>query len=160
MGLTWAVVWAVAGLLIGVASILVPGPWFDWFVEVFDAPLPALAVPGFVCGGLFSGVLGIAGRRRRFDELSMPWFSALGAVGGLVLNLLPLSLILSGVPSADLPGLWMFMGLVVVLSGGSAAGTLALARMGEGGRSLGSGVDVDEVGLTDEETRTLLREGS
>ena len=74
MGLTWAVGWALFGVLIGVTSVLLPGlPW-DLFFEVFDAPLPALAIPGFVGGALFSTVLGIAGRRRRFDELSLPRF--------------------------------------------------------------------------------------
>ena len=63
MGLTWAAGWAVAGLLIGAASILLPGlPW-DSFFEVFDAPLPALAIPGFFAGVFFSIVLGIAARR-------------------------------------------------------------------------------------------------
>ena len=63
MGLVWAVGWALAGLLIGVASMLLPGlPW-DSFFQVFDAPLPALAIPGFFAGAFFSVVLGIAGRR-------------------------------------------------------------------------------------------------
>ncbi len=79
MGLTWAVGWALFGVLIGIASLLLPGlPW-DLFFEVFDAPLPALAVRGFVGGAFFSTVLGIAGRRRRFDELSLPRFAAWGA---------------------------------------------------------------------------------
>ncbi|MDH4348941.1 MAG: hypothetical protein OEW17_09055, partial [Gemmatimonadota bacterium] len=89
MGLTWALAWALVGLLIGVTSNLLPGlPW-DAFFEVFDAPLPALAIPGFVGGALFSMVLGIAGRRRRFAELSLPRFAAWGAVGGLLLSLVP-----------------------------------------------------------------------
>jgi len=48
MGLTWAVGWALTGVLIGgLWSLGVP---MEWFVEVFDAPLPALAVPGLWCG--------------------------------------------------------------------------------------------------------------
>ena len=78
MGITWAVAWALAGVLIGVLWTL--GLPMEWFIEVFDAPLPALAVPGFFGGAVFSTVLGIAGRRRRFDELSLPRFGALGAV--------------------------------------------------------------------------------
>src|SRR5688500_1288583 len=89
MGVTWAAGWALAGVLIGVTSRLLPGlPW-DSFFEVFDAPLPALAIPGFIGGALFSTVLGIAGRRRRFDELSLPRFAAWGALGGLLLSLVP-----------------------------------------------------------------------
>jgi len=93
MGLTWAAGWALAGLLIGVTSTLLPGlPW-DAFFEVFDAPLPALAIPGFCGGVLFSMVLGIAGRRRRFEELSLPRFAAWGAMGGVLLSLLPAAMV-------------------------------------------------------------------
>ena len=71
MGLCWAAGWPIGGVLIGVTSNLLPGlPW-DAFFEVFDAPLPALAIPGFFGGALFSIVLGIAGRRRRFSEMSV-----------------------------------------------------------------------------------------
>jgi hypothetical protein len=53
MGLTWAVAWALYGVLIGVASRVLPGlPWNSLF-EIFDAPLPALAIPGFIGGVLF-----------------------------------------------------------------------------------------------------------
>ena len=76
MGLTWAVGWAITGVLVGVASLLLPNlPW-DAFFAVFDAPLPALAIPGFVGGAIFSMVLGVVGRRRRFHELSLPRFAA------------------------------------------------------------------------------------
>lgn len=82
MGLAWAAGWAVFGVLIGVTSVLLPGlPW-DAFFKVFDAPLPALAIPGFLGGALFSIVLGIAGRRLRFDELSLPRFAAWGRWAG------------------------------------------------------------------------------
>jgi hypothetical protein len=78
VGLTWAVAWAIVGLLIGVASSLLPGlPW-DSVFDVFDAPLPALAIPGFVGGVIFSVVLGIVERRRTFAELSLPRFAAWG----------------------------------------------------------------------------------
>ena len=76
VGLTWAVAWAFVGLLIGLASNLLPGlPW-NAFFDVFDAPLPALAIPGFLGGAFFSLVLGIAERRRRFDQLSVLRFAA------------------------------------------------------------------------------------
>lgn len=121
MGVTWAVAWALAGLAMGIASnILTFLPW-DAFFRVFDAPLPALAIPGFISGAIFSGVLGVAGRRRRFDQISIPWFAALGAVGGLLLGAVAVS---GGFPVGTL----LFTG---VLAAGSAAGTLALARIGE-----------------------------
>jgi len=96
MGLTWAAGWAVAGILIGVMSKLTPNlPW-DSFFEVFDAPLPALALPGFIGGVLFSIVLGIAGRHRRFDELSVSRFAIWGAIGGVLLSLVPDALVAMG----------------------------------------------------------------
>jgi hypothetical protein len=138
MGLTWAAAWAVGGVLIGVASILTPGlPWNSFF-EVFDAPLPALAVPGFVGGALFSIVLGVAARRRRFDELSIPRFAAWGALGGLMLSLVPAAM--SGVglltQTGEGEGLWkataVISGPFILFSALSAAGSLFLARRAKG----------------------------
>jgi hypothetical protein len=137
MGLTWALGWAVVGLGIGVASLLLPGlPW-DRFFDVFDAPLPALAVPGFVGGALFSLVLGVAGRHRRFEELSLPRFAAWGALGGVLLSLVPAAMVAVGLASigGSGRGLWQLTALVAgpfaLLGAGSAAGTLLLARQAE-----------------------------
>ncbi len=136
MGVTWAIAWAIAGVAMGIASnILTFLPW-DAFFRVFDAPLPALAIPGFISGAIFSVVLGIAGRRRRFDQLSLPWFTALGAVGGLLLGAVAVS---GGFPVGTL----IFTG---VLAAGSAAGTLALARGGEQQEVLGGGQEVKRLG--------------
>lgn len=161
MGLTWAVGWALFGVLIGVTSVLLPGlPW-DLFFEVFDAPLPALAIPGFVGGALFSTVLGIAGRRRRFDELSLPRFGAWGAVGGLLLSLVPAAMTAVGLATAA-PGvdLWLITaaisGPMALLSAGSATGSLALARMAEDRELLEASEDVAEVGLSEGEAQQLL----
>ena len=134
MGLTWALGWGVAGLLIGVASVLLPGlPWSGFF-EVFDAPLPALAVPGFFAGVFFSIVLGIAGRRRHFSELSLPGFAAWGAVGGVLLTLFPFALAAVGLASRE--GSRVGTGQIlaalgvpfVLLSAASASITLLVAR--------------------------------
>src|SRR5688500_12579799 len=134
MGLVWAAGWAVGGLLIGVASLLLPFlPW-DSFFEVFDAPLPALAIPGFVGGALFSIVLSIAGRRRRFDELSLPVFAAWGALGGLLLTLFPFALVAVGLASREGSDIsdWQIISVIggpfIFLSAISAAGSLLLAR--------------------------------
>jgi len=151
-GLTWAFGWALAGLLIGVASKLLPGlPW-DYFFEVFDAPLPAMAVPGFFGGVFFSMVLGIAGRRRRFRELSLPVFAAWGALGGLLLLLFPFALVAVGLASTggSSVGAWQAISvagpLFIVLSTLSAAGSLMLARRGEDRESLKASEDLAEVG--------------
>lgn len=134
MGLTWAVGWALAGVMIGIASKLLPGlPW-DSFFEIFDAPLPALAVPGFVAGTLFSAVLGIAGRRRRFDQLSIPRVAMWGALGGLLLSVVPAALVAVGLGTLGPRfGLWQLTAVIgaplTLLSAASAAATLMLARM-------------------------------
>jgi hypothetical protein len=162
MGLTWAAGWAVAGVLIGVTSKLLPGlPW-DFFFEVFDAPLPALAVPGFFGGVFFSAVLGIAGRRRRFRELSLPRFAAWGAVGGLLLILFPFALVAVGLASregSDI-GTWQIIATIggpfILLSAASASVTLMLARIAEGRELRVASEDVAEVGRTDGEAKELL----
>ena len=165
MGLTWAAGWALAGVLIGVTSKLLPGlPW-DSFFEVFDAPLPALAIPGFFGGVFFSMVLGIAGRRRRFSELSLPRFAAWGAVGGLLLTLFPFALVAVGLASregSDL-GAWQIIATIsgpfILLSAVSAAGSLMLARMVEGRELVEASEDVAEVGLAEGEAQELLGGG-
>jgi hypothetical protein len=162
MGLTWAIGWALFGLLIGVTSTLLPGlPW-HYFFDVFDAPLPALAIPGFVGGALFSMVLGIAGRRHRFRELSLPRFAAWGAVGGLLLTLFPFALVAVGLASREgsAIGAWQIIATIsgpfILLSALSASGSLMLARMGEKRELLSANADVAEVGLTEGEVKELL----
>lgn len=123
MGLTWAAGWALVGLLIGVASLL--GIPMGWFLEVFDAPLPALAVPGFFAGAAFSAVLGVAARHRRFDQLSLPRFAAWGALGGLLLGLVPVA---AAGPELAGGSMAVALGTLTLLSAASASASLALAR--------------------------------
>ncbi|MHB0962358.1 MAG: hypothetical protein ACYC5V_03995 [Gemmatimonadaceae bacterium] len=167
MGLTWAVGWAIMGIGIGVASIALPFlPWHLFF-EIFDAPLPALAVPGFFGGIFYSIVLGIAGRRRRFDELSLPRVAAWGALGGLMLALFPSFLVLVGLahlggsPSgASFAQLTALIAAPFMLAGaGSATGSLLLARKAER-QALGAGDELADLGLTDAEKRELLGRGN
>lgn len=142
MGLVWAAGWALAGLLIGVSSILLPGlPWHVFF-EVFDAPLPALAIPGFVGGAIFSIVLGLAARRRRFEELSLPQFAAWGAVGGLMLILIPATALLEGADARLWRSIAVIAGPFVLLSATSACASLMLARRAQDRKSHEAGEDV------------------
>lgn len=151
MGLTWAVGWALVGVLIGVASNLLPGlPW-DAFFYIFDAPLPALAIPGFLGGMLFSTVLGVAGRRRRFEQLSLGRIAIWGALGGVLLSLVPAALVAVGLATMGKEGLGLWdltaviVGPLTLLSAASATGTLALARMAEGPVLSDGGGDAVEV---------------
>lgn len=124
MGLVWAVVWAPIGVLVGL--IVDPDGSMDemWFLIG--------AFPGFLGGVVFSIVLAIAARRRRFEELSLPRFAAWGALAGLLVGALPFMI---GEPTSGVP-LWLLAGSVTcsitLLSAVSAAGSLALARRAEG----------------------------
>jgi hypothetical protein len=131
MGLTWALAWFGAGMILG--SIV--GPVGD------DVPLPIVfGMFGFMSGLTFSGVLKLVAGRRRFDELSLGPFAGWGAVGGLLLwGLLAATAGPGGEPLLLLP--------VFALAGaGSAAGTLALARKAEAPKMLDTGAPVDAIG--------------
>ena len=123
MGLTWAAVWAPVGVLIGM-TVDPDGSMDEMWVAVG-------AYPGFLGGVVFATVLGIAGSRRRFDELSLPRFAAWGAMAGLLVGALPFAV---GESTAELP-VWLLgvvaIGSITLLSAASAAGSLALARMAE-----------------------------
>jgi hypothetical protein len=123
MGLTWAAAWAPVGVLIGMivdADGSMDEPW-----------VAVGAYPGFLGGVAFSVVLALAARRRRFDELSLPRVAGWGAVAGLLVGALPFA---AGASTGALPP-WLLAAVVVgpitLLSALSAAGSLALARMGE-----------------------------
>lgn len=137
MGVTWAITWVIAGLAIGVSTILVPAlPWSAFF-EVFDAPLPTLALPGFICGAIFSGVIGVLGKHRRFDQLSLPIFTAWGALGGVLLALVPQTMAVVGLATISdrYASPWTLTGIIVgpiaLLSAASACVTLLIARRAE-----------------------------
>jgi hypothetical protein len=136
MGLTWAVAWFGAGLIL----LLVVG------VGAADVPFPLLfGLLGFLAGATFSGVLVIVEGRRRFGQMSLPRFAGWGALGGLLL---------SGIfaLATGLGGEFLVLGPVFALAGaGSAAGTLALAGRAEERELLDASADVAEVGLTEGE---------
>lgn len=139
--LTWAVAWSGGALLLALLESLGTffGPvlYYVVFASVFG-------VAGFVGGGIFSVVLGIAERRRSFDQMSLPRFAAWGAVGGLLLA----ALWLTGAGPPPTTGELLGTGiLMTMLGGGSAAGSLALARKAD--PLLESG---DAVGLLEGET--------
>ena len=122
MGLTWAAVWAVVAVLIGM--VVDPDGSMD---EMW----PAIgAYPGFLGGLVFSAVLGIAAARRRLDELSLWRVGAWGAAAGLLVGLLPYAV---GELNPNVP-VWLpavVTASITLLSAVSAAGSLALARRAE-----------------------------
>jgi hypothetical protein len=148
MGLTWAVGWAIVGG--GVMEGIV-----DPDGKILDMWPQTLAIPAFLGGVVFSVVLRIAEGRRRFEELSLPRFAALGAVAGLLLGVLAIAA--GAAPDAPL---WLraavIVGPVTLLSAASAAATLALARRAHGREVLDAGADAAEVGLSESEKQALL----
>ena len=153
MGVTWAVVWSGAGMLVTLGFVLVTG-------SRPDAPFPImLGAAGFIAGVIFSGVLGLVEGRRRFDQLSLPRFAAWGAVGGFLLaTLFVLAVSLGGDPAF----LWYLLSvgpLFAAAAAGSAAGSLALARRARDRESLEAPEDTTAAALPDGEGRRVLRGG-
>jgi hypothetical protein len=142
LGLTWAFAWFAAGM----ALLLVVGP------DAADVPFPlGFGFLGFLSGVTFSVVLGLTEGRRRFDQMSIPRFALWGGLGGVGLSVI-FSLI---------AGLGILMPLVLgpvfgVAGAACAAGTLALARMGEDTELLSSRADVEDAGLSEAELKKLL----
>jgi hypothetical protein len=145
MGLTWAIAWFGAGLVL----LLIVG------FGAADVPFPlGFGLLGFLAGVTFSGVLGIVEGRRRFDQMSLPRFALWGGVGGLLFS--GIFVVAAGLRADVL----LVLGPVFALSGaGCAAGSLALARMAEDRELLDASGDVTEAGLTDDETHELLGGG-
>jgi hypothetical protein len=150
MGLTWALAWFAAGLVL----LLIVGP------DAADVPFPlGFGLLGFLAGATFSGVLAIAERRRGFDQMSLPRFAMWGGAGGLLFSVLfVLAVAVSG--DATLLDDLVFLGpLFAVAGAASAAGSLALARMAEDREVLEAGEDVDEAELTEGAARERLGGG-
>ena len=127
MGLTWALAWFLAGMVL----LLIVG------LDAADVPFPlGFAFLGFLAGVTFSGVLGLIEGRRSFEQMSVPRFALWGATGGLVFSGLFVAAAGLGVAALAV------LGPVFGLSGAAcAAGSLALARKAEdrGPRQLGDG---------------------
>lgn len=142
MGLSWALAGALLGGVIEAITEFVPG-WNGAVVDIWPAALGAL---GFLGGGAFAIMLGVAGRHRSFNELSLPRVAAWGATGGLLLGVA-----LMGMAGALAPGHWLeaavFIGTATAGSAVAAAGTLALARKGEDPKSLDAGPVFANLGL-------------
>lgn len=118
MGLTWAIAWGVVGGLIMEGIV-------DPHGRILDMWPQTLAIPGFLGGVVFSVVLWLTEGRRRFDELSILRVAAWGAVAGLLLCGLAVGVL----GASSLLRAVLIIVPVTLMSAGSAAGSLALARM-------------------------------
>jgi hypothetical protein len=151
MGVTWALVWAPVAVLVG-TQIIDPNDSMDEMWVMVGA------LPGFLSGVIFSVVMGIAARRQRLDDLSIPRVAGWGALAGTIIGILPFLL---GNTDGSPPA-WLLGAVIVptfaVLSSLSAAGSLALARRALKHEARGTTDALDEIGLTDEERRNLLGE--
>jgi hypothetical protein len=134
IGITWAAAWSAAGSAL------------RWVFGVnTDAPLPLIfGVFGFIAGVIFSGVLALTERRRRFDQMSLPRFAGWGAVGGLLVSAV--------VAKAASLGWGDVLALAPTLAAASAvcaAGSLGVARRAVRRELAESGGDAAEAELTD-----------
>ena len=151
MGLIWAAGWFGMGVIFLSALLVFGNPPVGIGLAAVVANSALLAVSGFIGGVAFSGVLGIAEGRRRFDEMSLPRFAGWGAFGGLLVSALLLS---NGLSSVS--GMVAVVSVVTLMGAGSAAGSLALARRADDRELLEAGADIADIGLTEEERAELL----
>jgi len=115
----------------------------------------AFGVLGFFSGATFASVLRLTEGRRRFDQLSLPRFTAWGAVGGLVLGSVVAAgdLLRAGDPLVvDV----LTAGVTALLGAGCAATSLVIARMGDDRDLLEEGSTVESFGLTEADREKLL----
>lgn len=157
-----ALAWAGLGFLTGGAIELVHNIWPNPVGAAVDIWPMALALPGFFGGLGFSAVLGIAGRRRRFDELSLPRVALWGAAGGVLVSLIPTGMVLVGIASTGTPLGVLALSLAGPFAVGgavAATATLALARTADDRELLVHGREAGEVGLDDGEAQELLGRG-
>jgi hypothetical protein len=147
MGLAWAVVWGPAAVLIGL-MVDPDGSMDEMWVAIG-------AIPGFLGGVAFSIVLALAAGRRHLEELSTARVAGWGALGGVLVGVLPFVI---GDPSPELPLPLLaavVIGTIALLSAASAAASLALARKPARPDRLGGGVDVLRVSRSAAPAREL-----
>ena len=139
----WGIIWGLVGGFVMEAIV-------DPHGRIGDMWPPFFAMLGFAGGSLFSVMLWISEGRRRFDELSLPRFTGLGALGGLLMGGYAASQLNATVAS------WVPAVVLLApsaLCAASAASTLWLARMAE--RKL-AGAHLAELETAQSDARKLL----
>jgi len=121
MGLAWAVVWAPVAVVIGTMIVDPDNSMDEMWVAIG-------AYPGFLCALIFSGVLAIAERGRRLDEVSLSRAGIWGALAGVVVGVFPFTV---GTSTSALP-FWQLalavIGSITLMSAVSAVASALLAR--------------------------------
>lgn len=144
MGAIWGIIWGLVGGFVMEAIV-------DPHGRIGDMWPPFFAMLGFVGGSLFSVMLWISEGRRRFDELSLPRFTGLGALGGLLMGASAASDLNAAAPS------WARIVVLVappILCAASAASTLMLARKAEG--RLNAGAELAELEAAQSDAKKLV----
>ena len=123
---TWVVLWVPISLVPLGLAILGGNPFPEGALRAF---LVTQTVAGLFNGVVFASVVAVAGRKRTFDALSMPWMAACGAVGGAAGPSLIAGVMLSNnsiaLPASVVLGTLITNGL---LGAGLASLTLSVAR--------------------------------
>ena len=133
--LTWALGWTPIGaawaayVWLSVRDALPPGAEPSLF-RVLAVVVGAWALSGAASGAVFAGVLALAERRRRLEELPVSRVALWGALGGLAV---PAAVFVAlrvvyGVNAVYLSALLSSAAVSLSLGAASAAGTLLLAR--------------------------------
>jgi hypothetical protein len=148
MGLTWGAAWFGAGILLA----RVPGFYSDLPFALLFSPL------GFVTGIIFSGILVVVERRRRFDLVSLSRFAGWGAVSGLLLS--GIFVVAAALRGESWWGEFLVFGPPLSMASAvCAAGTLAMARRAERRELRGPNGDPVEAELSEDKMEELLGRG-
>ena len=148
MGLTWGAAWFGAGTLLA----RVPGFYSDLPFALLFAPL------GFVSGIVFSWVLVVIERRRRFDRVSLSRFAGWGAASGLLLS--GIFVVGAALRGGALWGEFLVFGPPLAMASAvCAAGSLAMARRAERGELRGPSGDPADAELSKDKKGELLVRG-
>lgn len=128
--ITWVVLWVPVSLVPLGLAVLGGSPFPEGALRAF---LLTQAVAGTLNGVVFGSVVAIAGRRRTFEALSMPWMAACGAVGGAAGPSVIAAVMLSG-NSIALPASVLLTTMVTnaLMGAGLATLTLSVARRAPG----------------------------
>jgi len=140
MGLTWALAWGGAGVVMAVVTGFTA-----------DVPFPLFfALLGFIAGVIFSAILALTAGRRSFDQMSLPRFATWGAVGGTVM-----AAFFARAASLDWADVVVVAPTFALASAVCATGSLALARRATRGELPGVRPESAGLELGDHEARKL-----